>query len=191
MNEFIVEGSLLFHWPSRSSKSLFTLFPFDKILGRFLLGFSAVEIVNRQFVVCFIPMCLIVAESARLVQFQVSGQFLGLLIGSLAGSFVKTSSEFNLTFPSIVTQNSVTRTSQNMEEDTASGSGRKLFKNETIYVFPTSGISHRGGPTIGKQLEPKLSGGIMDSDMHALPYNSTQLSVDFTKAPGIAKLLES
>ena len=45
------------------------------------MGFAASEIVHRQFVVCFIPDSLLVAESARLIQFQVSGQILGLLIG--------------------------------------------------------------------------------------------------------------
>lgn len=61
--------------------------------------------------VSFLPTCLIVAESARLVQFQVSGQFLGLLIGSSAGSFVQTTSEFNLTSPTIVVQSNYNSTS--------------------------------------------------------------------------------
>ncbi len=86
------------------------------------MGFSAVEIVNRQFVVSFLPTCLIVAESARLVQFQVSGQFLGLLIGSTAGSFVQTSSEFNLTLPTIVIQNTGTST-----QTSAASGNRKLL----------------------------------------------------------------
>jgi hypothetical protein len=52
-------------------------------LGRFILGFAAAEIVHRQFVVSFLPASLIVAESARLVQFQVAGQVFGLIVGSL------------------------------------------------------------------------------------------------------------
>lgn len=55
-----------------------------QILGRFILGFAAAEIVHRQFVVSFLPASLIVAESARLVQFQVVGQAFGLVVGSLA-----------------------------------------------------------------------------------------------------------
>jgi hypothetical protein len=54
-----------------------------QILGRFILGFSGAEIVHRQFIVCFLPASLIVAESARLVQFQASGQVFGLFVGSL------------------------------------------------------------------------------------------------------------
>lgn len=54
-----------------------------QILGRFILGFSAAEILHRQFIISFLPASLVVAESARLVQFQASGQALGLMIGSL------------------------------------------------------------------------------------------------------------
>lgn len=130
--------------------------PFNQILGRFLLGFSAVEIVNRQFVVSFLPTCLIVAESARLVQFQVSGQLLGLLIGSSAGSFVQTSSEFNLTLPSIVIQNTASRTSSNVEEIITSGNGRNLLHNDT---------------------HPRISS--------ASSYNSAQLQADLKAIPAL------
>jgi len=87
------------------------------ILGRFLLGFAAAEIVNRQFVVCFLPTFLIVAESARLVQFQVSGQILGLLIGSFAGSSIQTTAELNLELLSVVNQNTDARPGRRAEED--------------------------------------------------------------------------
>ena len=53
------------------------------ILGRLLLGLASADIVHRQFVVEFIPPSLIVAESARLCQFQVMGLATGLLLGSL------------------------------------------------------------------------------------------------------------
>lgn len=95
------------------------------------MGFSAVEIVNRQFVVSFLPTCLIVAESARLVQFQVSGQLLGLLIGSSAGSFVQTTSELNLTSPAIVVKNNTSSTS---------GTRRRLYNSEARYN--SSALSH-------------------------------------------------
>lgn len=70
--------------------------------------------MSRQFVICFLPACLIVAESARLVQFQVTGQIMGLLIGSSAGSFVKTSSEFNMALSSIVVENDAPTTNSSM-----------------------------------------------------------------------------
>jgi len=48
------------------------------------MGFAASEVLHRQFVVSFVPVSLIVAESSRLVQFQISGQMFGLFIGSLS-----------------------------------------------------------------------------------------------------------
>jgi hypothetical protein len=48
------------------------------------MGFAASELLHRQFVVSFVPLSLIVAESSRLVQFQVSGQMFGLFLGSLS-----------------------------------------------------------------------------------------------------------
>ena len=48
------------------------------------MGFAASEVLHRQFVVSFVPTSLIVAESSRLVQFQISGQMFGLFIASLS-----------------------------------------------------------------------------------------------------------
>jgi hypothetical protein len=53
------------------------------VLGRLLIGLSAADIVHRQFVVGFLHPSLIVAESARLVQFQAMGLVIGLFLGSL------------------------------------------------------------------------------------------------------------
>ncbi|MGK3753394.1 MAG: hypothetical protein ACI8RD_005701 [Bacillariaceae sp.] len=88
------------------------------------MGFAAAEIVHRQFVICFIPVCLIVAESARLMQLQVTGQIFGLLIGSLAGRLITTRSEFNLGF--------TTKNENNL------GLGRKLLYKEENMDLPTS-----------------------------------------------------
>ena len=88
------------------------------------MGFAAAEIVHRQFVICFIPVCLIVAESARLMQLQVTGQIFGLLIGSLAGRLITTGSEFNL--------------GSTVEDENRLGRGRKLLYNETNIDLPTS-----------------------------------------------------
>jgi hypothetical protein len=48
------------------------------------MGFAASEVLHRQFVLSFVPTSLIVAESSRLVQFQISGQMFGLFIASLS-----------------------------------------------------------------------------------------------------------
>lgn len=53
------------------------------VLGRFLIGFGAADIVHRQYVVSTLHPSLVVAESARLVHFKVAGQLIGLIIGSL------------------------------------------------------------------------------------------------------------
>ena len=155
------------------------------------MGFSAVEIVNRQFVVCFLPACLIVAESARLVQFQVSGQILGLLIGSLAGSFVKTSSELNSALPSVVIESKI---GPSIEENARSRNRRKLFHNDTVRHVSTSGISPTLSPTLATHFESKLSAGVTSSSpepegesgpsyIPATSYDSSQLPVDSTKSP--------
>jgi hypothetical protein len=88
------------------------------------MGFAAAEIVHRQFVICFIPVCLIVAESARLMQLQVTGQIFGLLIGSLAGRLITTRPEFNLGFTA--------------KNENSLGRGRKLLYNETNMDLTTS-----------------------------------------------------
>jgi hypothetical protein len=158
------------------------------------LGFSAVEIVNRQFVVCFLPACLIVAESARLVQFQVSGQILGLLIGSLAGSFVKTSSELNPALPSVVIESAAPKISLSIEENARSRNRRKLFHNDTGRHVSTSGISPTLSPTLAAHFESKLSAGITSSSpesegasgpsyIPATSHDISQLPVDSTKSP--------
>ncbi len=56
------------------------------VLGRFLIGLSAADIVHRQFVSAFLHPSLVVAESARLVHFQATGLVVGLFIGSLVES---------------------------------------------------------------------------------------------------------
>ena len=53
------------------------------VLGRFVIGFGAADIVHRQFVIAFLQPGLIVAESARLVQFHATGLVAGFFIGSL------------------------------------------------------------------------------------------------------------
>jgi hypothetical protein len=55
-----------------------------QILGRFMLGFAAVDVLHRHFVINVLPSSLVVVESARLVQFQVAGQLFGLSAGSLS-----------------------------------------------------------------------------------------------------------
>ena len=55
-----------------------------QIWGRLLIGLSCNQIVQRQFVVSFVPTSLIIAESARMVQFEIGGQIIGLLLGSFA-----------------------------------------------------------------------------------------------------------
>lgn len=158
--------------------------------------------MNRQFVICFLPACLIVAESARLVQFQVSGQILGLLIGSLAGSFVKTSSELNSALPSVVIESTAPKISPSIEGNARSRNRRKLFHNETDRHVATSGISPTLSPTLATHFESKLSAGVTSSspepkgesgpsDIPATSYDSSQLPVDSTKSPTPPGLLSS
>ena len=104
------------------------------------MGFAASEIVHRQFVVCFIPDSLLVAESARLIQFQISGQILGLLIGWSTRS-PTTKSEFN---PGYVTKTYID-----------AGKGRSLIGDEIHTDHPTL------EPSVSKQAgDPNKSIGI-------------------------------
>mmetsp|Transcript_3942 Transcript_3942/g.4382 ORF Transcript_3942/g.4382 Transcript_3942/m.4382 type:complete len:891 (-) Transcript_3942:32-2704(-) len=142
---------------------------FLTILGRFLMGFAAAEIVHRQFVVCFIPVCLIVAESARLVQFQVSGQIVGLLIGSSAASFITTRSEYNLGFIE--------------KNDSSVGRSRKLFYNETNRNRPTSEPS-----PLKNSVKSLISHGIIKQDLNATPSGDTNTAAPIlvpSKSPSI------
>ena len=54
------------------------------ILGRFIMGFSCSEILNRNIVAGFLPVHGVVTETAILVQVQVLGMLMGLIIGTLA-----------------------------------------------------------------------------------------------------------
>lgn len=53
------------------------------VFGRFILGFAASDIVQRQFASSLLPLPLIPAESARLIYVHIVGQVVGLLLGSL------------------------------------------------------------------------------------------------------------
>jgi hypothetical protein len=55
-----------------------------KILGRFVLGFAAVDVLHRHILMRFLPSSLVVLECARLMQFQVAGQLFGLSAGSVS-----------------------------------------------------------------------------------------------------------
>lgn len=54
------------------------------ILGRFVMGFSCSEILNRNIVAGFLPVHGVVTETAILVHVQVLGMLLGLTVGTLA-----------------------------------------------------------------------------------------------------------
>ena len=52
------------------------------VLGRFIIGFSSLEIIHRQVIVTCLP-SYVVSESAPLVRFRIWGIFCGLIAGSL------------------------------------------------------------------------------------------------------------
>lgn len=54
------------------------------ILGRFIVGFSCSEIIHRNIVASLLPHNRIVFETAMLVQTQVLGFLLGMMLGTLA-----------------------------------------------------------------------------------------------------------
>lgn len=57
------------------------------VVGRLLIGLSSTDLFHRQIVTDCLPSVYIVQESARLVKWNVYGRVLGLLVGSLLGSF--------------------------------------------------------------------------------------------------------
>ncbi|KAG7355477.1 SPX domain containing protein [Nitzschia inconspicua] len=66
------------------------------LLGRFVVGFAAVDILHRQFVMMLLPSSLIVTEGCILAQLQVTGQLLGIFVGSLSDYFGSDPSTANL-----------------------------------------------------------------------------------------------